>query len=47
MRLPRNLVEFSLIGQNLLRDQHPEYGFPGPAREEIQRNVYGKATWRY
>jgi iron complex outermembrane receptor protein len=40
-------LEFALVGQNLLHDQHPEYGFPGPAREEIQRNLYGKITWRF
>jgi iron complex outermembrane receptor protein len=39
-------IELSVVGQNLLHDQHPEYGFPGPAREEIQRSVYGKITWR-
>jgi iron complex outermembrane recepter protein len=39
--------EVSLVGQNLLHDRHPEYGFPGPARPEIERSVYGKLTWRY
>jgi iron complex outermembrane recepter protein len=40
-------LEFSLVGQNLLHDQHPEYGFPSPTRVEIQRSVYGKVAWRY
>lgn len=40
-------VELSLVGQNLLHDHHPEYGFPSPARVEIERSVYGKVAWRY
>lgn len=40
-------IEISLVGQNLLHDHHPEYGFPGPNREEITRSVYGKVTWRF
>jgi iron complex outermembrane receptor protein len=40
-------LEFSLIGRNLLHPHHPEYGFAGPAREEVERSVYAKATWRY
>ncbi len=43
---PTSRLELSVVGQNLLHDHHPEYGFPGPAREEIQRSVYGKITWR-
>jgi iron complex outermembrane recepter protein len=39
--------ELSLVGQNLLHDHHPEYGFPSPTRVEIQRSVYGKIAWRY
>jgi len=38
--------EVSVTGQNLLHDHHPEYGFPSPARIEIQRSVYGKIAWR-
>ncbi|MDF3056401.1 MAG: TonB-dependent receptor [Rariglobus sp.] len=44
---PSPALEFSVVGQNLLHDQHPEYGVPGPAREEIERSVYAKVTWRY
>jgi iron complex outermembrane recepter protein len=40
-------LELSLVGQNLLHDHHPEYGFPDPTRIEIQRSVYGKFAWRY
>jgi iron complex outermembrane receptor protein len=39
-------LELSLNGQNLLHADHPEYGFPGPGRTLVQRNVYGKVTWR-
>jgi iron complex outermembrane receptor protein len=45
-RAPRGF-ELSLVGQNLLHDQHPEYGFPSPTRVEVQRSVYGKIAWRY
>jgi iron complex outermembrane receptor protein len=40
-------LELSIVGQNLLHDHHPEYGFPSPARVEIQRGVYGKIAWQY
>ena len=40
-------LELSLAGENLLHDHHTEYGFPNPARAEIQRSVYGKFAWRY
>jgi iron complex outermembrane recepter protein len=42
----RNL-EFSLVGQNLLHDHHPEYGYPAASRPEIERSVYGKVSLRY
>jgi iron complex outermembrane recepter protein len=38
--------EFSIVGQNLLDNQHPEFGTPG-AQEEIPRSFYGKVTWRF
>jgi iron complex outermembrane recepter protein len=38
-------VEFSIVGQNLLHDQHPEAGFPSSAREEIGRAVFGKVSY--
>jgi iron complex outermembrane recepter protein len=40
-------LEFSLVGQNLLHNRHPEYGFPEAARPEIERSGYGKFTWRF
>ncbi len=40
-------LEFAIVGQNLLHDHHPEYGFPGATREEIQRSVYGKVSWQW
>jgi len=40
-------LELSIVGQNLLHDQHPEYGFPSPTREEIVRSVYGKVSWQF
>jgi iron complex outermembrane recepter protein len=40
-------LELSVVGQNLLHDHHPEYGFPSPTTEEIARSVYGKVEWRY
>jgi iron complex outermembrane receptor protein len=44
---PVKRLELSIVGQNLLHDQHPEYGFPGPGREEIARSVYGKVSWEF
>lgn len=43
---PNDNFEISVTGQNLLHDHHPEYAFPSPAREEIQRGFYGKVAWR-
>ncbi|HVS53756.1 MAG TPA: TonB-dependent receptor [Opitutaceae bacterium] len=40
-------ADVSLAGQNLLDAQHPEYGAPSPAREELRRSVYAKLTFRY
>lgn len=36
------VITLALVGQNLLKPRHPEYGFPNAARTEIQRGVYGK-----
>jgi len=44
---PSEALELSIVGQNLLHDHHPEYGFPNATREEIERSVYGKVVWRY
>jgi iron complex outermembrane receptor protein len=40
-------LELSLTGQNLLHASHPEFGPPSPLRQEIQRSVFGKVTWRF
>jgi iron complex outermembrane receptor protein len=40
-------LELSLTGQNLLHARHPEFGPPSPLRQEVQRSVYGKVTWRF
>jgi iron complex outermembrane receptor protein len=40
-------LEFSVAGENLLHNHHPEYGFPDPSRAEIERSAYGKVAWRY
>ena len=40
-------LEISIVGQNLIHDQHPESGFRGPTGEEIQRSIYGKVSWRF
>lgn len=45
-RATKNL-EFSVVAQNLVHDQHPEAGFPSATREEIVRSVYGKVAWRF
>jgi iron complex outermembrane receptor protein len=45
-RMTRQL-ELSLVGQNLLHEHHPEYGFPTDLREEIAREVFVKAEFRY
>ncbi len=37
-------VEISLVGQNLLQPQHPEFGTAG-ARQQIPRSVFGKIAW--
>lgn len=44
---PTQSLELSVTGQNLLHAQHPEYGYPYSSREELQRGVYAKASWRY
>lgn len=40
-------IELSLVGRNLLHNQHAEYGAPGPGRLEIARSVHGKISWRF
>ncbi|MBI2481195.1 MAG: TonB-dependent receptor, partial [Planctomycetia bacterium] len=42
-------LEFAVVGQNLLDAAHKEYGqdFVSTQFTEVQRGVYGSATWRY
>jgi hypothetical protein len=40
-------LEISVVGQNLLHDQHAEAGSPGPTQEQIVRGVYGKIAYRW
>ena len=44
---PTGKIELSLIGRNLLDRQHPEFGAPSPAREEVRRNIYGRIVLRF
>ncbi|HSL81893.1 MAG TPA: TonB-dependent receptor, partial [Thermoanaerobaculia bacterium] len=43
---PREALELSLVGQNLLHDHHPQFGNP-LSREEVERGVYGEIVWRF
>ncbi len=38
-------LTISLVGQNLLREYHVEYGYPAPGREQILRSVFARFTW--
>jgi len=39
---------FSLVGQNILDDHHPEFLPDGaPYQTEIESSVYGKMTWMF
>lgn len=42
-------LELSLVGQNLLDENHPEYYVPIVQSEptEIQRGVYVKGEWKW
>jgi iron complex outermembrane recepter protein len=39
--------ELSIVGQNLLHDQHPEFGAARPDRVEVQRSLFAKLAWRF
>lgn len=39
-------LEISIVGQNLLHDEHVEFGAPA-ARGGIERSVYGKIAWGF
>lgn len=40
-------LEVSIVGQNLLDKHHLEYIPSSPAARQIERNIYGKLTWRW
>jgi len=40
-------VDLSLVGRNLLHAHHPEFGSPGPTREEVPRSLYGRVQWSF
>lgn len=45
---PADNWEISVIGQNLLDNQHPEHRVePVAVTAEVPRSVYGKVTWRF
>src|SRR5713101_6459289 len=47
-RQPTAHLDLSLVGQNLLHDQHREFGAAtSPTRRDIQRGVYGAVAWRF
>jgi iron complex outermembrane receptor protein len=39
---PTPKIAVSVVGENLLHAQHPEYGFPDPSRVELQRSIFGR-----
>lgn len=43
---PVSALELRLSGQNLLDDQHPEYGSPA-TRGELQRSVFAEVIWSW
>jgi iron complex outermembrane receptor protein len=43
---PTRAFEWSLVGQNLLHQQHAEFGVLA-SRRELKRGVYGTLTWRF
>jgi iron complex outermembrane receptor protein len=46
---PLKNLDFSVVGQNLLDDRHPEFspGIIQTSQAEIERAVYGKITFRF
>jgi iron complex outermembrane recepter protein len=40
-------IDLSLVGQNLLNESHAEFGPATAFREEVERSLYGKVTWRF
>lgn len=44
---PKENIELSLVGRNLLDDSHPEFGQQGPASLQVERSIYGMVTWKF
>jgi len=44
---PTDRLELSLTGQNVLHDEHVEYGLASAEQVEIERSIYGKVQWRF
>ncbi len=45
---PTSKLDLSVVGQNLLHDQHREFGAAtSPTRRDIQRGVYGAVAWHF
>ena len=44
---PGRSFELSLVGRNLLRPRHPEFGPAGPARTEAVRNIYAQLAMKF
>jgi iron complex outermembrane receptor protein len=44
---PKGSMDFSIVGQNLLDAQHPEFNAASPTRAEVLRNIYGRVTVRF
>ncbi len=46
---PRNDIELSIVGQNLLDKQHPEFQSAQnyTSSTEVERSLYGKITWHF
>ena len=45
---PNENLEVALVGQNLLDNHHPEWGYEGFGYlpDEVRRTVYAQLTWR-
>lgn len=45
----RSNLEFSVVGQNLLNKQHPEFipEFRAVQPTQVERGIYGKITWHF
>ncbi|MDA1016306.1 MAG: TonB-dependent receptor [Planctomycetota bacterium] len=48
--MPRDGLEFAIVGRNLLDSAHPEYesdAFTGVFASQIRRELYASVTWRF